>query len=569
MLLRNIHTFLALAIITCAKPIFHSNLVIHERRDSLPNGFTVKGPAVNTTALRLRVALTSNNMDGLEAAVYKNAYRGNGVFKDHLTKSEVESFVSPAEETTTKVTEWLSSNGVNFTTASPAGDWLQINLDVATANQLLDANFMLFSDDSTGKEVIRTLSYSIPAALQAHIQLIHPAVTFPIKARSPSLKFKPKVVTSKVDTNITPRAVPSVCNVNEVDPACLSAFYGIPLTTTAQTASRIAVAEFIDQFPQKADLSTFLKDFTPSNSSTASFSLQTIDGGSDPQSRNDSGIEADANVEYTVGLAASVPVTVISVGEDNTDDLDGFIDLTEFLLSETSPQQVLLITFGFNEEDVSFSLAQTLCNNYMQLAARGVSVIVAVGDGGVSGAEGGTCTQFVPTFPATCPFVTSVGATQGFDPEVPLSSNSGGFSNIFPVPSYQRTAVSKYLQTLGSTNAGLFNKSGRGFPDVSAQGANIPIVVGGEEGTAVGTPLSATIFASIIALLNAEFIASGNPPLGLLNPLIYEFTSAFNDITSGDNPGCGTNGFPAVVGWDPISGVGTPNFAALARTEGF
>lgn len=68
----------------------------------------------------------------------------------------------------------------------------------------------------------------------------------------------------------------------------------------------------------------------------------------------------DANVEYTVGIAVNVPVTLISVGENNAneDDLDGFMDLTELLLSESSPQQVLLVAFTFNEVDVPVDLAQ-------------------------------------------------------------------------------------------------------------------------------------------------------------------------------------------------------------------
>ena len=60
--------------------------------------------------------------------------------------------------------------------------------------------------------------------------------------------------------------------------------------------------------------------------------------------------------------------------------------------------------------------------------------------------------------------------------------------------------------------------------------------------------------SSIFSLLNDYLISNGKPPLGFLNPLIYAATSAsaFNDITSGSNPGCGTNGFSAVRGWDPV-----------------
>lgn len=41
------------------------------------------------------------------------------------------------------------------------------------------------------------------------------------------------------------------------------------------------------------------------------------------------------------------------------------------------------------------------------------------------------------------------------------------------------------------------------------------------------------------------------------------FSGAFNDITSGNNPGCGTKGFSAQAGWDPVTGLGTLNFPKL------
>jgi tripeptidyl-peptidase-1 len=42
-----------------------------------------------------------------------------------------------------------------------------------------------------------------------------------------------------------------------------------------------------------------------------------------------------------------------------------------------------------------------------------------------------------------------------------------------------------------------------------------------------------------------------------------DFAGAFNDVTNGTNPGCGTLGFNATDGWDPVTGLGTPNFPAL------
>ena len=67
-----------------------------------------------------------------------------------------------------------------------------------------------------------------------------------------------------------------------------------------------------------------------------------------------------------------------------------------------------------------------------------------------------------------------------------------------------------------------------------------------------GTSASSPTFADIVALLNDARIAAGKSPLGFLNPLIYsKGTAAFNDITVGSNPECGTQGFSCAVGWDP------------------
>jgi tripeptidyl-peptidase-1 len=205
----------------------------------------------------------------------------------------------------------------------------------------------------------------------------------------------------------------------------------------------------------------------------------------------------------------------------------------------------------------------------MQFGARGTSIFMSSGDGGVGGTQSTNCTTFVPAFPSTCPFVTSIGGTTGFSPERAVDVSSGGFSNIFSTPAYQSSAISTYLAKQGSKYNGFFNPKGRGFPDISAQGTNIPIVLNGKLGTVGGTSASTPIVASIVALVNDRLIAAGKPPVGFLNPLIYSNgSSAFTDITSGNNPGCNTAGFSATTGWDPITGYGTPVFGKLRALFG-
>ena len=53
-------------------------------------------------------------------------------------------------------------------------------------------------------------------------------------------------------------------------------------------------------------------------------------------------------------------------------------------------------------------------------------------------------------------------------------------------------------------------------------------------------------------MLNDARINAGKPALGFLNPWLYEMGYAgLNDITMGNNPGCGTEGFNSTIGWDP------------------
>ena len=74
-----------------------------------------------------------------------------------------------------------------------------------------------------------------------------------------------------------------------------------------------------------------------------------------------------------------------------------------------------------------------------------------------------------------------------------------------------------------------------------------------------GTP----IFASIVNRINEERLAAGKGPVGFISPVLYANPGVLNDIKNGSNPGCGTNGFDAVEGWDPLTGLGTPNFEKM------
>lgn len=410
------------------------------------------------------------------------------------------------------------------------------------------------------------MTYSIPADLVGHVAVVYPTTTFPNAHRNAPIS---SVKTSERNTRTRSEDVASSC-ADEITPACLQSLYGIPTTPATESSNKLGVTGYGDNWANKADLKTFLKSYRTDLSASTTFSLETLDGGSDPQESDDAGLEADLDTQYTVGIATGVPITFISVGDQTQDgDLDGFLDTINYLLNQDAPPQVLTTSYGDYEPDIPIAMAENLCNAYAQLGARGVSLLFASGDGGVSGVQSESCTTFVPEFPSGCPYMTSVGGTTGINPETAVYFSGGGFSNYWSRPSYQESVVSDYLSYLGDTYSGLYNASGRGFPDVATQAENFIIAYEGDFETVSGTSCASPTFASIIALLNDELIAAGDSPLGFLNPWLYSTAAtAFTDITSGNNPGCNTDGFNATVGWDPVTGLGTPNYAKLRTAAG-
>lgn len=167
-------------------------------------------------------------------------------------------------------------------------------------------------------------------------------------------------------------------------------------------------------------------------------------------------------------------------------------------------------------------------------------------------------------------------------------SSGAGFSKYFPIPSYQAKQVAAYVKEEGNTRAYFFllnvdihslthstllteyyNKNGRAYPDVSAQGADHPIILNGKVQHWGGTSAAAPTFASGIALLNNLLRSKGKPTVGYIHPKIYANPKAFTDVTSG-NAVCngGSPGLSAKAGWDAVSGLGTPLFKNLRALYG-
>lgn len=89
------------------------------------------------------------------------------------------------------------------------------------------------------------------------------------------------------------------------------------------------------------------------------------------------------------------------------------------------------------------------------------------------------------------------------------------------------------------------------------------MVTNGFAAGVAGTSASCPVVAAIFAKLNSVRLTANKPPLGFLNPFIYQNAASFQDVVHGSNPGTGFKGFKAIKGWDPATGVGTPDYSKL------
>ncbi|KAF7975243.1 hypothetical protein HWV62_10216 [Athelia sp. TMB] len=425
------------------------HLVVREALSTIPPGFSASGPAPADTVLHLRFALAQGNTAALEAAFYDISTPGRAAYGQHLTSDALAAYVRPAAETDTLVRAWLAAHKLEAAPVSLAGDVLAVELEVGRANALLGADFRMFTEDKSGRRLVRTLAYALPAELRGLVEHVHPTITFDLPPVPRIVSPSSRSLTARLHT-----AVNASC-YETTTPACIQALYGIPTALATQPANKLFVSGFEGQWANQEDLTEFLSIYRPDIHASAqkNFSVISVSGGTNNQTLGKAGVEANLDIQYTVGLASGVPTTFVTVGPGlgNFPPDQFFLSLQDeanYILNMTDPPTVLTSSYSQPEINVSEALAKTICNLYMQLGARGVTVLFSSGDDG-----------FGPTFPGTCPYITSVGGTQlnktTKKEKAALfgggGSSGGGFSNYFPTPAYQSSSVAAYIAHLNGT----------------------------------------------------------------------------------------------------------------------
>eukprot|EP00339_Tiarina_fusa_P001294 CAMPEP_0117035624 /NCGR_PEP_ID=MMETSP0472-20121206/25288_1 /TAXON_ID=693140 ORGANISM="Tiarina fusus, Strain LIS" /NCGR_SAMPLE_ID=MMETSP0472 /ASSEMBLY_ACC=CAM_ASM_000603 /LENGTH=526 /DNA_ID=CAMNT_0004745147 /DNA_START=206 /DNA_END=1786 /DNA_ORIENTATION=+ len=516
---------------------------------------------------------------------------------------ELTDMIAPSQNDQDFVLNYLENYGCSGTSF---GDFISAEGPAASVEKLFGAEFFAFKHSKFNVVIHRSIHHPIiPEDLMHIVQFVTGIATFPHE-RKPVMKTPIDSTVEDVDKWVLPQTLRNL--------------YNIPSGTvnTAKTNS-MGVVEFgiVAGISQK-DLNEF---------------NQLTDGPS------------DASLAYTVGTFAFTPISPID-GECTLDvqyimavgngvatsfwTINGWMyDFTTEIQTRQSRGKpvplVFSMSYGWAEADqCSITGNGTPCSqigngsnsayveavntNFQKLGATGISLLCAAGDAGAASKENLDCNTsppIQPNFPASSPYITTVGGTMlqnggtaltgdlppfctepgitcaGGGVEVvstvpeALITTGGGFSNVFGQPSYQTAAVNAWMSS-GALQppAQYFNASGRAYPDVAGLAHKYMIVENGEKFSVDGTSASCPVTAGIIALVNGNRLNNGQSSLGFLNPSFYNMAqSNFNDITVGNNTGteangpggkdyCFTYGYGASAGWDPCTGFGTPNYQA-------
>ena len=538
-------------------------------------------------------------------------------YGQHLSAKDVALMFAPKPSAVTDVVNWLVDSGIdqNHVKISYGGDRLSLDLCVQEATMLLNTTFYHQTHKETGQEQIACQHYHVPKPIAGSIDYI--LAVAPVSTHQ--LIPRQQVV---LDEETTTSAPPSPYCLNQTNLSCLRSLYKIPEDIVPHPNNSFGVyqpnwiswlAEDLDEFFYRTQPN--LVGHRPK--------VESVNGGELQRNHTSPNYnqEPDLDFEYTMALTSPQEVTNIEAAQNFNDMLAAFdkyycdpinprdekypltwppgCNVTTCDCGSLSPPKVLSISWGWREAAFTPNYLQRQCLELLKLGLMGTTVLAGTGDHGTASyTENGllclddtsgnaTNGRFSPLFPASCPWVTSVGGTQmpkSIDLRMSAAttnettfrltysdgqklSSGGGFSNVFTAPPYQIPNVALYKELEKDHLDSIqdrFNSIGRGYPDVAARADDYSMVLHGKWRQISGTSASTPVFASIITLINSERMHAGKGSVGFINPVLYGNSDVLNDIVTGANRGCGVDpAFRAARGWDAVTGLGSPDYERL------
>ncbi|XP_030921114.1 tripeptidyl-peptidase 1, partial [Geospiza fortis] len=445
-------------------------------------------------------------------------------YGQYLSLEQLRDLVQPSPATLMTVLKWLQGHGVEDCRSVTTLDFLECYLPASTAERLLPgAEFHRYVQGQ--QSLVRSpLPYSVPAELAEHLDFVGGLHRFPTERRAASRARKePQPARASFHLGVTPAVLRQRYNMTGGDVGLLP--------NNSQ-----ACAQFLEQYFHQADLAEFMQLFG------SGFAHRTqVDRVVGRQGRGKAGLEASLDVEYIMSTGANVSTWVFS-NPGRHESQEPFLAWLLLLSNMSSVPWVHSVSYGDDEDSLSYAYMERVNTEFMKAAARGLTILFASGGTGL-GLEHQQQSAHLqcPRFPS--PYVTTVGGTSFKNPflvteEVTDYISGGGFSNVFPMPEYQAAAVGRFLRSASKLPpSSYYNSSGRAYPDLAALSDNYWVVTNRiplpwVSGTSASTP----VVAGMVALINDRRLQRGLPTLGFLNPALYQLQKqglgdAFYDVS--------------------------------------
>ncbi|WAH97114.1 S53 family peptidase [Arthrobacter sp. MMS18-M83] len=355
------------------------------------------------------------------------------------------------------------------------------------------------------------------------------------------------------------RVIPLAATGTSYTPPQLGKIYDFPDGTDG-SGQTVAIIELGGGYGQQ-DLDAYFQGL---GMPTPTITAVGVDGGANQPGQDPAGADGEVLLDIEVVGALAPKANILVYFAPNTDA--GFLD-SIIAASHANPAPAAISISWGQSEDAWTAQARTAFDQAMaDAAALGVTVTAAAGDNG--SADGATDSKDHADFPASSPHVLACGGTRlQADPATgvisaetvwndgPNSATGGGYSDVFPVPSWQ-SGVTGHAKHRPAPK-----KAGRGVPDVSGVAdpqTGYRVRVDGKDMVIGGTSAVAPLWAALIARL----AQATNRRFGLIQPLLYQNgtqpAAGFHDITTGSN-----GSYRAGTGWDPCTGLGSPDGKAL------
>ncbi|XP_053934882.1 tripeptidyl-peptidase 1 [Cuculus canorus] len=541
----------------------------------VPDGWSHAGRVPADHSVELTLALRQRGIARLHRLIRTVSDPGSPQYGRFLTLEELRRLIQPSPGAVAAVEKWLRSSGVEECRSVTTRDFLQCRMAASVAERLLPgAEFHRYAQG--GRSVVRSpRPYGVPEDIAPHIDFVGGLHRFPAERKVVSRAWAKKE--AEWERSKGARAAFHL----GVTPSILRKRYNMTAEDVGQLANNSqACAQFLEQYFHQADVAEFMELFGSSFRHRSS-----VDRVVGPQGRGKAGLEASLDVEYIMSTGANISTWVFS-NAGRHESQEPFLEWLLVLSNTSAVPWVHSVSYGDAEDSLSRAYVERLNVEFMKAAARGLTVLFASGDDG-SGCrrEPGGNHTFRPSFPASSPYVTTVGGTSFRNPflvteEVTDYISGGGFSNVFSMPDYQAAAVQQFLRSAPALPPeSYFNRGGRAYPDLAALSDNYWVVsnrvpLPWVSGTSASTP----VVAGMVALINDRRLRRGLAPLGFLNPALYGLRrrghrDAIYDVTRGCHVSCldgavQGRGFCAGPAWDPVTGWGTPNFPRLLEALG-